>query len=387
MAPLRPSKDVLDFGALKLGQQESLQVSLQNVSTAPVTMIAYEIDDEVFSFGDSTCTGTIAAGGFCALTVKFNATGIGAYTGLLRINYRKAGLPHQTRVTVGGAAILSLTADTGAASVKLAAPNQAGSIAVAITNASGALSNCQIDRARVTDATSSLFGGSAYAPVAPPNVSFPLGFVNFKLTGCNLGEALNVRIDYPYDLPPKSAFSLWKRWENGSGNQILKFGSPGLPANFTVSGRTITYSVTDGGVGDMNGALNGKILDPIGIGLTCDLDFNGDGLVTAGKDGVILNRYLLGFRGAALIAGIPLGANRANAQEVEDFVGSAMKYDAFGRPTLATNPLQDGVVLTRLMLGLPDAALLNGVTIPVTAQHQDAAAIRKNVNSLCGTTY
>lgn len=387
LAPLRPSKDVLDFGALRSGQQESLQIRLQNVSSASVTMIDYEIDDEVFSFGDSTCTGTIAPSGSCALAVNFNATGVGAYTGLLRINYRKAGLPYQTRITVGGAAISSLTAGTGAASVTLAAPNQAGSIALAITNASGTSSNCQIDRARVTDASSSLFGGSVYAPVAPPRVSFPLGFVDFKLTGCNLGETLNVRIDYPYDLPPKSAFSLWKRWENGSLNQILQFGAVGLPANFTVSGRTLTYSVTDGGSGDMDGLLNGKIVDPVGIGLTCDLDFNGDGQITADQDGVILSRYLLGFRGAALVANIPLGGNRANAQAVEDFVGSAMKYDVFGRPTLAANALQDGLILSRLMLGQPDAALLNGLTIAGTAQYQDAASIRNNVNTRCGTAY
>ena len=65
----------------------------------------------------------------------------------------------------------------------------------------------------------------------------------------------------------------------------------------------------------------------------CNLDINGDGAVTPEKDGLLLLRYALGFRGATLIAGVPLGAARANAAAVETFIGSSAQYQVFGQPS------------------------------------------------------
>jgi hypothetical protein len=120
---------------------------------------------------------------------------------------------------------------------------------------------------------------------------------------------------------------------------------------------------------------------------TCSLDINGDGNVTASADAVLLMRYLLGFRGASLIADVPLGASRPDANAVEAFIGNAAAYDTFRRPALAANPTQDALVLVRLMLATPDSALLNQVSIPAGAAYSTAAALRANVNARCGTSF
>ncbi len=85
----------------------------------------------------------------------------------------------------------------------------------------------------------------------------------------------------------------------------------------------------------------------------CDLDVNGDASVTAGNDGVLLLRFMLGTRGVALVAGVPLSVARPDAPAVEAFIGSSAQYDVFGQPSAPANAMQDGLVLLRLMYGVP----------------------------------
>jgi hypothetical protein len=120
---------------------------------------------------------------------------------------------------------------------------------------------------------------------------------------------------------------------------------------------------------------------------TCNLDLNGDGNTTADKDGVLLLRYLLGFRGAALIAGVPIAPVRGNATDVASFIGLVGKYDVFGRPAPAAVAGLDGLVLTRLMLLVSDFALLNGITVPPGSTYSNAADVRNAVNLRCGTSF
>ena len=126
---------------------------------------------------------------------------------------------------------------------------------------------------------------------------------------------------------------------------------------------------------------------PLSCPVGCSLDINGDLAVTADKDAVLLNRYLLGFRGASLIANVPLGAGRANATAVEAFIGSATQFDIFARPVAVTDAFTEGLVLTRLMLGFPNSALFTGITVPTGAGFNTPATVRANVNARCGTTF
>lgn len=118
----------------------------------------------------------------------------------------------------------------------------------------------------------------------------------------------------------------------------------------------------------------------------CDLDLDADGSMTVARDGALLLRYLLGFRGTALVDG--LGITDANAaQAIADYVGSAVQFDIFGRATPAPTATQDGLVLLRLMLGMPDDALLNGVGAPAGALFTTGTTVRGNVNTKCGTRF
>ena len=119
----------------------------------------------------------------------------------------------------------------------------------------------------------------------------------------------------------------------------------------------------------------------------CNLDINDDGSVNAAKDGVLLLRYLLGFRGAALIDGVTIAPARGGAAGVETLIGTATKYDVFGRAAPVVTAMSDGLVLVRLMNGLPDTALLNGVPLPAGATNVSAATVRGAVNARCGTSF
>ena len=117
------------------------------------------------------------------------------------------------------------------------------------------------------------------------------------------------------------------------------------------------------------------------------LDVDGDGASTS-KDAVLLLRYLLGYRGSALVAGITLGAGRPDAASVETFLSGALtEFDLLGRATPTPTAMQDGLILTRLMLGVPDTALLTGISLPAGAQFNSAPLIRGNVNAVFGTSY
>jgi hypothetical protein len=91
-------------------------------------------------------------------------------------------------------------------------------------------------------------------PVAPDATAFPHGLFNFTTSNCTVGAALTFTIAYPAALPP--------------GTQYMKYGptaaqpSPHwyvLPA--TIAGNTVTFTITDGGLGDDDLTANGTIVD------------------------------------------------------------------------------------------------------------------------------
>ncbi|GAB4090822.1 IPTL-CTERM sorting domain-containing protein [Hydrogenophaga soli] len=102
---------------------------------------------------------------------------------------------------------------------------------------------------------------SSVGAAPPAGVSFPAGVVNFTTTGCAVGGTVTVTLTYPSALP--------------AGTQLYKYGpatagaSPSWyvhPATFSNGNTTITYTVTDNGVGDSNNTA-GVITDPAGPGV------------------------------------------------------------------------------------------------------------------------
>ena len=84
---------------------------------------------------------------------------------------------------------------------------------------------------------------------------------------------------------------------------------------------------------------------------------------------------------------MPLGPARADAGAVEALIGSSTQYDVFGQPSAPARAAQDGLALTRLMLGVGDSALLTGIALPTGATFTTGSTVRANVNVRCGSAY
>jgi hypothetical protein len=93
-------------------------------------------------------------------------------------------------------------------------------------------------------------------PVAPPpNIVLPFGMFQFQTTGCGSGGTITVQIVYSQPIP--------------GGSQYWKYGpTPGdasqhwyiLPTA-NISGNTVTFTITDGQIGDDDLSANGTIVD------------------------------------------------------------------------------------------------------------------------------
>lgn len=87
----------------------------------------------------------------------------------------------------------------------------------------------------------------------------------------------------------------------------------------------------------------------------CALDIDGNNVPDAMTDGVLLTRYLLGFRGDNLIAGaVAAGAPRNSATDIENFIARKF-YDLDGDG--AQHPHTDGLLAARLLAGRTGTAL------------------------------
>jgi len=119
----------------------------------------------------------------------------------------------------------------------------------------------------------------------------------------------------------------------------------------------------------------------------CNLDISGDGL-TNGDDAILLLRYLAGFRGDALVAGIRLGSLRPTVVDVTLALSDTTQFDVFGRsPITSASLLLDGLVLSRLLLGFPESTVLAGIAIPQDAANQSTASLRTYINRRCNTAF
>ncbi|WP_299880391.1 choice-of-anchor U domain-containing protein [uncultured Cocleimonas sp.] len=90
------------------------------------------------------------------------------------------------------------------------------------------------------------------ATITPPSVlSFVDGLITFEIINCAVGETVVVTMDYGQPLPANAAY--WKE------------GTPWFQIPSTISGNTVSFSITDGGIGDADGNANGTIVDPGGL--------------------------------------------------------------------------------------------------------------------------
>ena len=98
-------------------------------------------------------------------------------------------------------------------------------------------------------------------PVAgrPTDVSFPDGLFSFTITDISPGETVTVSLEFPSSVSLGSQY-----WKCHIGATLEWFS---MPIGCDDADNIITFSVTDGGLGDADGVANGEIVDPGGIGI------------------------------------------------------------------------------------------------------------------------
>lgn len=119
--------------------------------------------------------------------------------------------------------------------------------------------------------------------------------------------------------------------------------------------------------------------------LNCGLDLDGNGLALPGSDGVLLLRWLSGFRDAALTNGaLGAGATRdATAIHAHATAyASRWNVDANANPPRAQT---DGLLLLRSLLGLRDGALAAGA-IDTNGVRGSAALVQLYLDAGCPVT-
>ena len=104
-------------------------------------------------------------------------------------------------------------------------------------------------------------GAPPIPPTAPaPGLLFPHGLFDFTASACAAGSTLAFTITYPAALPPRTQY--WKYGPTATDPTPHWYV---LPA--TIAGNTVTFSITDGGLGDDDLAANGTIVDQGGPGV------------------------------------------------------------------------------------------------------------------------
>lgn len=103
------------------------------------------------------------------------------------------------------------------------------------------------------------------ASAAPPTgYTFPYGLLRFTLGGACDGSAVTVQVIYPATLPAGA-----KYWKYGKTQNDPTAHWYQLPAD--IAGNTVTFSLTDGGLGDDDLTANGSITDDGGAGVPADI--------------------------------------------------------------------------------------------------------------------
>jgi hypothetical protein len=117
----------------------------------------------------------------------------------------------------------------------------------------------------------------------------------------------------------------------------------------------------------------------------CVIDIDGNGVHDASTDGVMLLRAMFGLTGTAVTNGaVGAGAKRTTWPEIQSVINS-LALDVDGNAS--TEPLTDGLMVLRAMLGLTGTAVTNKALGAGTPTRNNWNAIRNYVNGRCSTTF
>lgn len=128
----------------------------------------------------------------------------------------------------------------------------------------------------------------------PAGYDFPYGLLDFQLSLGQAGTSATVVLTYPAPLPPGTVYWKYGRTQTNPTPHWYVLN------NAQITGNTISFSLTDGGIGDDDLSVNGFIRDPGGPGTLADS--NGGTLApipVLGPLGLMLLSGLLAWLGFA----------------------------------------------------------------------------------------
>lgn len=99
---------------------------------------------------------------------------------------------------------------------------------------------------------------AAVAEPPPEGLQFPYGLLDFAIAQVSPGESVLVTLTYPQPLPPGTRY--WKYGKQGPNEAPHWYARNDV----AIVGNTITFAVSDGGLGDDDGTPDGSITDPGG---------------------------------------------------------------------------------------------------------------------------
>jgi hypothetical protein len=85
------------------------------------------------------------------------------------------------------------------------------------------------------------------SPTPPDGVLFPCGLIGFSVTGLSPGASTTITVDFGFE--PSSYWKLQDGW---------------FELESVIDGNEVSFTLTDGGIGDSDDAANGTIVDPSG---------------------------------------------------------------------------------------------------------------------------
>ncbi len=156
-----------------------------------------------------------------------------------------------------GTGLASATVNITPTQTSYSAPAATGS-GITSLSFNGGGPGCTFSQVRFIPVT----GGPSSPPALPPGVSFPHGLVTFTTSGCTPASTLNFTLTLPATMPSTGVIY----WEYGAEPGVAQMHW--YPLQATVTGNTVTFSITDGGLGDADLNANGSITDPGGPGIS-----------------------------------------------------------------------------------------------------------------------
>lgn len=353
--------------------------SVTTIGVPQVAFIASEIAQNVAA---------LAGGGITTVNAGSSFQAAGQRSVLSVTNSTLSG--NQTTSSTGDAAAIS-----GAGNVAINLLNST----VALNQLTNAASGAALTRS-VCSGTVQPLGNVNSSIVAMTNAG-AAAFFDVSDLGATLGQAWNVSASLvrqssaamlgsgnltavdPLFVPLAFNGGVTRTHALQSLSPAINVGSNAMALATDQRGSARTY----GAVTDM-----GALESPFAAATACTFDIDGDGVISAATDGVMIARLMAGFTGSVVTADVANSAGaRPNWASINTYVGttcslltasnSACSFDLDGDSQF--NATTDGAMLTRLLLGSTDTALTSSA-MNTAGGRGNWSLIKTHLNSFCG---